>query len=55
MPCVLVLMTVLWLQSAASATTGNWPQWRGPAQDGVSRESEFPSMWSAKCLDGTGV
>ena len=55
MPYVLVLMTVLALQGAAPATTGNWPQWRGPSQDGVSRETGLPSSWGAKCLDGTGV
>ena len=55
MPYVLVLMTFLALQGAAPATTGNWPQWRGPSQDGVSRETGLPSSWGAKCLDGTGV
>ena len=54
MPYVLVLMTFLALQGAAPATTGNWPQWRGPSQDGVSRETGLPSSWGAKCLDGTG-
>ena len=55
MPYVLVLMTVLALQGAAPATTGNWPQWRGPSQDGVSRETGLPSSWGAKCLDGAGL
>ncbi|MCH5376779.1 MAG: PQQ-like beta-propeller repeat protein, partial [Planctomycetes bacterium] len=25
---------------------GNWPQWRGPAGNGVSRESDLPIAWS---------
>src|SRR5262249_18343242 len=24
----------------------NWPQWRGPANDGVSRETGLPAEWS---------
>ena len=55
MPYILVLITILALQGAAPATPGNWPQWRGPSQDGVSRETGLPSSWGAKCLDGTGA
>src|SRR5262245_37048655 len=25
----------------------NWPQWRGPTNDGVSRETGLPTTWSA--------
>lgn len=31
---------------AASAAAENWPQWRGPGGDGVSRESGVPIAWS---------
>jgi outer membrane protein assembly factor BamB len=33
------------------ARAGNWPQWRGPAGDGVSTEKGLPLKWS----EGTGV
>jgi outer membrane protein assembly factor BamB len=29
----------------------NWPQWRGPAYDGVSKEASFPTTWG----DNTNV
>jgi len=32
--------------SAAPALAGNWPQWRGPAGDGVSPEPTLPLTWS---------
>ncbi len=38
---VLLLMIV-----AAPASAGNWPQWRGPAGDGVSTEKGLPLKWS---------
>jgi outer membrane protein assembly factor BamB len=31
---------------AASAAADNWPQWRGPLQNGVSREANLPLRWS---------
>jgi outer membrane protein assembly factor BamB len=31
--------------SAAAAARENWPQWRGPAGQGVSREAELPTDW----------
>lgn len=33
---------------AAPALAGNWPQWRGPAGDGVSAEKGLPLEWSEK-------
>jgi outer membrane protein assembly factor BamB len=30
-----------------SAHAENWPQWRGPTNDGVSTESNLPTEWSA--------
>ena len=33
---------------AASASAENWPQWRGPRLNGVSREKNLPLNWSTK-------
>jgi outer membrane protein assembly factor BamB len=32
---------------AGSVLADNWPQWRGPADDGVCKESNIPAEWSA--------
>src|SRR5438132_2448090 len=32
---------------AGSVVADNWPQWRGPADDGVCRETSVPAEWSA--------
>src|SRR6202171_5500926 len=36
------------LLSAASKipSTGDWPDWRGPNRDGISREKNLPEKWS---------
>ena len=39
---ILVVVSILPLSAGAE----NWPQWRGPAGDGVSRETELPVVWS---------
>lgn len=31
---------------AATLCAGDWPEWRGPARDGVSKESGLPEKWS---------
>src|SRR5687768_4500712 len=31
---------------AAGATADDWPAWRGPAQNGVTRETALPDEWS---------
>jgi outer membrane protein assembly factor BamB len=31
---------------AAPARAENWPQWRGPANDGISHETGLPTKWS---------
>jgi len=36
------------LAAAGVAAAANWPQWRGPNNDGVSRETGLPTQW-----DGT--
>ena len=37
----------LLLAAVGAATAENWPQWRGPDNDGVSRETHLPTQWSA--------
>lgn len=32
--------------AAASAQAENWPQWRGPENDGISHETDLPTKWS---------
>ena len=43
------LLTSLCVLLVGSATTQaeNWPQWRGPNDDGISRETNLPAEWSA--------
>ena len=36
------------LAAAAAASAENWPQWRGPAGDGVSTETNLPTKWGEK-------
>jgi outer membrane protein assembly factor BamB len=33
--------------AGASVLSANWPQWRGPSLDGVSKETGLPARWSA--------
>jgi outer membrane protein assembly factor BamB len=35
----------LWL-AADAVRADNWPQWRGPDHNGVSRETDLPTQWS---------
>ena len=35
-----------------TGTVGDWPDWRGPDRDGISREKNLPEKWS---LDGQGL
>jgi len=41
-----VLPVVLGLIAACPAQAENWPQWRGPKNDGHSREKNLPVEWS---------
>lgn len=41
--CVLALVTVL---PTPPARGENWPQWRGPSNDGISHEKNLPSTFS---------
>ena len=42
----IALTSLLLLNSEASARA-NWPQWRGPAGQGISTEKNLPTTWSA--------
>jgi outer membrane protein assembly factor BamB len=42
----LVLAVTLALFAAARLTAENWPQWRGPLLNGLSREVNLPVRWS---------
>jgi outer membrane protein assembly factor BamB len=41
-----ILTLSLLLLGARQASADNWPQWRGPAGDGVSKETGLPLSWS---------
>ncbi len=46
-----LLLAALWLVSFQRPSLKNgsdWPDWRGPARDGVSLEKGFPEKWSPK-------
>lgn len=38
---------VICLTQAAISHAENWPQWRGPNNDGISSETNLPTNWSA--------
>src|SRR5436309_10136872 len=42
------VLTFLLIVSAARASAGPWPQWRGPLGTGVSDETGLPLTWSAQ-------
>ena len=33
---------------AASVQAADWPQWRGPDQNGISAATDLPLSWSAE-------
>ena len=45
--------------AAATATAGNWPQWRGPNRDGISTDKDLLQTWPAdgprKIFTATGM
>ncbi len=47
-----VLTLSLALLFVNSALPNDWPEWRGPGRDGISKESGLPEKWS---LDGQGL
>lgn len=49
--CCLLPAVISLLSFPLSAAAENWPQWRGPSGDGVSRETNLPVAWS----ENTGI
>ncbi|MGA2588420.1 MAG: PQQ-binding-like beta-propeller repeat protein [Bryobacteraceae bacterium] len=47
---LLLFTSVVLAQQIGSV--GDWPDWRGPDRDGISREKSLPEKWS---LDGQGL
>lgn len=45
---VMVGLIVGGMLSCAGARADNWPQWRGPKNDGISLETSVPVKWSDK-------
>src|SRR5262249_31624778 len=45
--CRLLAAGCLILASTAVAAADNWPQWRGPDNDGSCKETQLPVEWSA--------
>ncbi len=43
-----LLLFLLFISSAHTAVANDWPEWRGPARDGVSAEKGLPTHWSPK-------
>ena len=47
MRSAVVVLVVLTLSMTSTGWAQQWPQWRGPTQDGVSTERGLPDKWSA--------
>src|SRR5689334_14990225 len=43
----LLLACSVALGTAGVAAADNWPQWRGPSNDGISKETGLPTRWGA--------
>lgn len=46
----LVASTLVFAAVAGAGRSEDWPQWRGPGGNGVSKDTGFPSRWSGKDL-----
>jgi outer membrane protein assembly factor BamB len=46
LPCSMLAVGMLLLGSLDGAAAEDWPQWRGPMQNGTSRETGLPTAWS---------
>ena len=47
LPRILLGAAIALLVSISAADAGNWPAWRGPEGNGVTKETELPTEWSA--------
>jgi outer membrane protein assembly factor BamB len=45
---ITVVATLFCLAIEATAQTGEWPQWRGPNRDGISKETGLLKQWPAQ-------
>ena len=45
---LLLLLSVAGVSLAQSANNANWPQWRGPNRDGISKETGLLKQWPAE-------
>ncbi|HEU4769798.1 MAG TPA: PQQ-binding-like beta-propeller repeat protein [Pyrinomonadaceae bacterium] len=45
---LLFLLLTATVSSAQSANNANWPQWRGPNRDGISKETGLLKQWPAE-------
>jgi outer membrane protein assembly factor BamB len=45
-PWLAVCLSLFGLLASATARGENWPQWRGPKNDGISHEKGLPTTWS---------
>jgi outer membrane protein assembly factor BamB len=45
--CLLAFSALQSSRTSASGKGPNWPQWRGPASQGVSEEKNLPTEWSS--------
>jgi hypothetical protein len=43
---LLLLFVPVMFAAPAALSVGDWPDWRGPNRDGVSREKNLPEKWS---------
>src|SRR6266851_3502040 len=43
---LLLLFVPVMFAAPAAVSVGDWPDWRGPNRDGVSREKNLPEKWS---------
>src|SRR5262245_13872068 len=47
-------MCLVILALVSIARADNWPQWRGPSNDGVSKEKNAPTEWYEKKIESNG-
>ena len=43
----LLLLTVLLAATSVRSNAADWPQWRGPDQNGISKETGWSAKWPA--------